>query len=231
MSRDQGSGKYILAIDLGTGGPKVGLVDQKGRVASSATASLQLFFLPGGGAEHDPAEWWSSVKACTKRVLEESKVPPAAIIAVAVTSLWSVTLPVDENGKPLMNVISWMDERGAQYNRKIVSGYPNIQGYKLGTLLKYIDLVGFPPTLKGPDALGHMLFIKREHPEIYQRTYKFFEPMDYINMILTGKFAATQNTALPMMMVDNRRLDPLDYDPCWSRLGELSVKSYPIYCL
>jgi hypothetical protein len=30
--------------------------------------------------------------------------------------------------------------------------------------------------------------------------------MDYINLRLTGKFAATQNTALPMMMIDNRRL-------------------------
>ena len=39
-----------------------------------------------------------------------------------------------------------------------------------------------------------MLFIKHERPEIYRRTYKFFEPMDYINMRLTGKFAATQNT-------------------------------------
>jgi len=58
-----------------------------------------------------------------------------------------------------------------------------------------------------------MLFIKHERPEIYRRTYKFFEPSDYINMRLTGKFAATQNTVLPMLVVDNRRLDRQDYDP------------------
>jgi xylulokinase len=127
--------------------------------------------------------------------------------------MWSVTLPVDENGEPLMHVMSWMDGRGAPYNREITRGFPNIQGFKLSTLLKYIDLVGFPPTLKGIDALAHMLFIKHERPEIYRRTYKFFEPMDYINMRLTGKFAATQNTVLPMLMVDNRRLDNQEYDP------------------
>jgi xylulokinase len=227
MLEENQVGKYVLAIDVGTGGPKVGLVDQKGRVISSASAPVQLFFLPDGGAEHDPAEWWSTITKCIKKVIHESGVTPMAIIAVAVTSMWSVTLPVDENGEPLMNVISWMDGRGAPYNRQIVKGFPNIQGYKLSTMLKYLDLVGFPPTLKGADALGHMLFIKNERPEIYRRTFKFFEPMDYINMRLTGKFAATQNTVLPMMMVDNRRLDVQEYDPWLLKTGGIDREKLP----
>ena len=227
MLDDQLSSKYVLAIDLGTGGPKVGLVDQEGRVASSASAPVQLFFLSDGGAEHDPAEWWSTITACAKKVIRESGVPSAAIIAIAVTSMWSVTLPVDENGEPLMNVMSWMDGRGAPYNREIVKGFPSIQGYKLSTMLKYLDIVGFPPTLKGADALGHMLFIKHERPEIYRRTYKFFEPMDYINMRLTGKFAATQNTVLPMIMVDNRRLDVQEYDPWLVKMGGIDREKLP----
>ena len=227
MLNDQLSSKYVLAIDLGTGGPKVGLVDQEGQVACSASASVQLFFLPDGGAEHDPAEWWATITGCMKKVIQTSGVSPSSIIAIAVTSMWSVTLPVDENGEPLMNVMSWMDKRGAPYNREVVKGFPNIQGYKLSTLLKYIDKVGFPPTLTGSDALAHMLFIKHARPEIYQRTYKFFEPMDYINLRLTGKFAATQNTVLPMMMLDNRRLDILDYDPWLLKMGGIDREKLP----
>ena len=227
MLEDKKSSKYVLAIDLGTGGPKVGLVDQEGRVASSASAPVQLFFLPDGGAEHDPAEWWSTVTSCVKKVIKASGVSPKEIIAIGVTSMWSVTLPVDENGVPLMNVMSWMDGRGAPYNRELVKGFPNIQGYKLSTMLKYLDLVGFPPTLKGADALGHMLFIKNERPEVYRRTYKFFEPMDYINMRLTGKFAATQNTVLPMMMVDNRKLDVQEYDPWLIKTGGIDREKLP----
>jgi xylulokinase len=227
MLGDKRKSKYVLAIDLGTGGPKVGLVDQEGRVASSASAPVQLFFLPDGGAEHDPAEWWSTVTSCVKKVLQASGVSTTEIIAIGVTSMWSVTLPVDENGKPLMNVMSWMDGRGAPYNRELVKGFPNIQGYKLSTMLKYLDIVGFPPTLKGADALGHMLFIKNACPEVYRRTYKFFEPMDYINMRLTGKFAATQNTVLPMMMVDNRRLDVQEYDPWLVKTGGIDREKLP----
>jgi len=225
MLEDGQSDKYILVIDLGTGGPKAGLVDQEGRVATWASAPVQLFFLPDGGAEHDPAEWWSSITTCVKKVLQKSGVPPKAVIAVAVTSMWSVTLPVDEHGRPLMNVMSWMDLRGAPYNRELVKGFPNVQGYKLSTLLKYLDRHGFPPS--PTDALGHMLFIKHERPEVYRRTYKFFEPMDYINMRLTGKFAATQNTVLPMLVVDNRRLDRQDYDPWLVKMSTIEREKLP----
>jgi xylulokinase len=225
MPGDKPSGEYVLVIDLGTGGPKAGLVDQKGGVAACASAPVQLFFLPNGGAEHDPAEWWSSIKSCVKQALRASGVPPKEIIAVAVTSMWGVTLPVDERGEPLMNAMSWMDTRGARYNREIVKGFPNVQGYKLSTLMGYLDRHGFPPS--PTDPLGHMLLIKHERPEIYERTYKFFEPMDYINMRLTGKFAATQNTMLPMLVVNNKRLDRTEYDPWLVKMSTIDPAKFP----
>jgi xylulokinase len=217
--------QYVLVIDLGTGGPKVGLVDQEGCLAAWTSAPVQVFFLPDGGAEHDPAEWWSSITTCVKQVLQSSGIPPKAVIAVAVTSMWSVTLPVDEHGHPLMNVMSWMDLRGARHNWKLVKGFPNIQGYKLTTMFKYLNRHGFLPS--PTDALGHMLFIKHERPEVYSRTYKFFEPMDYINMRLTGKFAATQNTVQPMLVVDNRRLDRQDYDPWLVKMSTIEREKLP----
>jgi xylulokinase len=227
MLQNEQPGKYVLAIDLGTGGPKIGLVDQRGRVICSASGPVQTIFLSGGGVEHDPAEWWSTIMTCAKKVIHESTVPSVSILAIAVTSMWSVTLPVDENGEPLMNAVSWMDERGGAYNRRIVEGFPSIQGYNLRILLKYINKVGFPPTLKGADALGHMLFIKHERPEIYRRTYKFLEPMDYLNMRLTGKFAATQNSVMPFMMVDNRRLNVQEYDPWLIQMGGIDREKLP----
>ncbi len=219
------SSKYVLGIDLGTGGPKVGLVDQDGHVVKSAVAPVQMLFLPDGGIEHDPVEWWSSIVSCVKSVMQSAAVDPKSVAAVGVTSMWSVIVPVDEKGQPLMNAISWMDRRGATYNHKLVQGFPNIQGYQLGTLLKYIDLHGFVPS--DTDSLGHMLFIKNERPEVYRRTYKFFEPMDYVNMRLTGKFTATQNTAIPLILVDNRRLDAVDYNPWMVEKSGLDREKLP----
>ncbi len=185
----------------------------------------QVFFLPGGGAEHDPAEWWSAIKACIKQVLHDSGVATKNIIAVAVTSMWGVTVAVDERGEPLMRAMSWMDVRGAKYNRELVRGFPMVEGYQLGLLLKYLDKHGFPPS--PTDPIGHMLWIKNERPEIYKRTYKFLEPVDYINMKLTGRFTATQNTVLPMLICDNRRLDRTEYDPWLVKTCTIDPAKFP----
>ena len=225
MSAEKQPGEHVLVIDLGTGGPKVGLVDQHGHVPACTFAPVRLFFLPDGGAENDPAEWWSSIKTCVKRVLQESGVAPKNIIAVAVTSYWGVTVPVDEHAKPLMNAMSWMDKRGIRYDQEIVKGFPNVQGYKLDVLLKYVDKHGFPPS--PGDALGHMLYVKHERPDLYKRTYKFFEPMDYINLRLTGRFAATQNTMVPMLVVDNRQLDRTEYDPWLLKMSTIDPDKFP----
>jgi xylulokinase len=227
MSETMQTGKCVLAIDLGTGGPKVGLVDEAARVISSRSGAVQVIFLPDGGVEHDPDEWWSVITRCVREVLQESGLSPGDIAAVAVTSMWSVTTPVDEQARPLMNTMAWMDGRGAPYNRRIMAGFPEVQGYQLTRLLKYLDICGFPPTLKGADALGHILFIKNERPEIYRRTYKFLEPSDFINFRLTGRCAATQNTALPLLMVDNRRLDQTDYHPWLVKMGGVDREKLP----
>jgi xylulokinase len=42
---------FVLAVDLGTGGPKVAVVSSAGRIAASASEPVGLRFLPGGGAE------------------------------------------------------------------------------------------------------------------------------------------------------------------------------------
>jgi len=78
----------------------------------------------------------------------------------------------------------------------------------LRKLRKWIKLTGMVPTHSGVDSLGHVLFIKNERPDIYAKTYKFLEPMDYLTACLTGKITATQKTMAPFMVMetrDNRR--------------------------
>ena len=42
----------VLAIDLGTGGPKVALVDTQGRTLAWRNSPVATTILDGGGAEH-----------------------------------------------------------------------------------------------------------------------------------------------------------------------------------
>ena len=70
----QPSTRYVLAIDLGSGGPKAAIVSDSGEVIASAEESIATQMLPNGGAEQDPEEWWNGAKKTAKKVIRESGV-------------------------------------------------------------------------------------------------------------------------------------------------------------
>ncbi len=49
------STRYVLALDLGSGGYKAAIVADSGEVIASADGDITTHLLPGGGAEQDPA--------------------------------------------------------------------------------------------------------------------------------------------------------------------------------
>ena len=221
------SERYILSIDLGTGGPKVALFSSVGQFIAYEYERNAVNLLPHGGAEQDPREWWRSIKAALQRLLARRLVPVEQIEALCCTSQWSGTVAVDRAGKPLMNAMIWLDSRGADYIRKVTSGLLKVQGYDLFKLLTWLGLTGGVPALVGKDPIAHILFIKHERPEIYQQTYKFLEPKDYLNLCLTGKFAASYDSITLHWLTDTRDLTKVDYSSRLLRLATLERDKFP----
>lgn len=218
---------YVLAIDLGGSGPKVALVDESGSVVSSVVYDIDTILYPDGGAEQDADIWWQKIIQAAKEVIRESRVAPERIIAIGCDSQWSLVVPVDEDCRPLMHAVHWMDTRGGPHNRKLVDGFPRVQGYGLGKLIRWIRSTGMAPTHSGADSLGHMLYIKNDCPEIYRKTHKFLEPMDYLTSRLTGRITATQKTMVPFMVVDNRKWGTQSYSRDLLRLTGLDESKLP----
>ena len=59
----------ILAIDLGTSGPKVALLSTRGVVLGGTSEPVPLHILPQGGVEQDPADWWRVLWSCFRHCL------------------------------------------------------------------------------------------------------------------------------------------------------------------
>jgi xylulokinase len=110
--------EYVVALDLGTSGLKVAVTTPRGEIVGSAVERYPLHVLDGGGVEQDPEDWWQAIARGTRRLLGESGVEPGRVVAVACSSQWSGTVPVDERGRPLMRAIIWMDSRGAEHSGK-----------------------------------------------------------------------------------------------------------------
>ncbi|MCH7836611.1 MAG: xylulose kinase, partial [Chloroflexi bacterium] len=203
--------KYLLAIDLGTGGPKVALISTDGEIIGHEFERTDLLLLPGGGAEQDPEDWWRATSTAAKRLLGRGLVPADRIVAISCTTQWMGTVAVDRDGNHLMNAIIWMDSRGAKYAKRITRGLVNVSGYGAGKLREWIRLTGGVPSRTGKDSLGHILYIQNEQPEVYRQTFKFLEPMDYLNLRLTGKAAASYDTITGHWLTDNRDLSKVKY--------------------
>ena len=90
--------EHVLAIDLGTGGPKAALVTATGTITAHEFEPTPLELLGGGGAEQDPDGWWAAITTAVRRLLEGGHVAVEDIAAVSVTSQWSGTVAVDAEG-------------------------------------------------------------------------------------------------------------------------------------
>jgi xylulokinase len=203
---------YILAFDLGTGGPKVALVSSDGDVIGHEVEKTELILLPGGGAEQDPADWWRAISTGARKLLARGLVPADRIVGIGVTAQWMGTVAIDRDGNHLANAIIWMDARGGKYARRITKGGPiNVSGYSIPKLRRWLSITGGLPSRTGKDSIGHILFIKNEWPDIYEQTYKFLEPMDYLNYRLTGIPAASYDTITGHWLTDNRDLSNVRY--------------------
>ncbi len=219
--------KYILAIDLGTSGPKTALFSTQGELIGSEFEETKVMLLPGGGAEQSPDEWWNTIETAAKRLLAKGLVPNDQIVAVASTAQWSGTVVVDRDGNALGNAINWMDARGAPYIHEMFGGPVKVGGYSLTKLVKWIQVTGGIPGNAGKDPLAHILYLKHVHPEIYQQAYKFLEPADYIGLRLTGNMAASFNSIVLHWLTDNRRINDIAYDEKLVRLSTIDPAKLP----
>lgn len=203
---------YVLAIDLGTSACKVALATGSGEILALEQEPVPLILLPDGGAEQDPGAWWAAIVRATRRLLDRGVVPPGGVAAVGCTSQWSGTVAVDRAGESIGNAIIWMDSRGAPYVRAVTGGLPRVEGYGLRKLVTWIRLTGGIPGRAGKDSIAHILFLKHERPQVYRAAHKFLEPKDYLNLRLTGRFAATFDSATLTWVTDTRRPDRIRYD-------------------
>lgn len=204
------SGDLCLAVDLGTGGPKVGLVGLDGRTYGQELHSVDTVFGPHRSAVQDPIAWWELICGAAKRLLSAPSAVPSRVAAVAITGQWASTVPVDANGTPTGPCITWQDMTGGRLVRERIGGH--VAGYRARAVLRWVRHTGGAPSLSGADPIGHMLAFAAEHPAEAAATRWYLEPVDYLTMRFCGEATASHASMQGAWLTDNRRLDTLSYD-------------------
>jgi xylulokinase len=216
-----------IGIDLGTSSVKIGLFDEKLRMIDRGREEYAIRYVGKNGAEQSATDWWNAIVKICGQIREKNIAEWNRVGFVGVTGQFSGTIAIDENGNTMRNPIIWLDSRGEEEIKKLISGFPSIAGYRIGRLITWLRLTGGAPAKSGKDSLAHILFLKANEPDVYSDAFKFLEPKDYINFKLTGKVASTYDTMILHWLTDNRDINNIKYDDKLLSIAEVEESKFP----
>lgn len=184
--------KYIITLDVGTTEVKVGLFDQLLSTKCMVNEEYSIENPQCNLFEVSPSTYFDKTISGIKEVIRRSKISPADVSVISVTSQGETLVPIDAAGKELHNAIVWFDGRAVEEAAYInnLLGKQNIYE-KTGTG----DVTGATPISK-------VLWFKNKLPDIYQKTHKFLLVLDYIIFKLTGEYLTDSSVSSSTGYVD-----------------------------
>ncbi|MDY3128198.1 MAG: glycerol kinase GlpK [Corynebacterium sp.] len=139
---------YVAAIDQGTTSTRCVIVDERGRICSSAQFEHQQIMPRQGWVEHDPREIWDNTRRAVAAALVEVDAAAEDIAAVGITNQRETAVVWDKvTGEPVYNAIVWQDTRTSGmfspadrwYSRTglLANSYP--AGPKIAWILDHVE--------------------------------------------------------------------------------------------
>lgn len=106
------SKQYLLAIDQGTTGTTVNILDLKGQSIANVNKEYRQIFPKPGWVEHNPEDIWKSVVDTIGLCLKRAKVRGSDVAAIGITNQRETVVVWDRKTlKPVYNAIVWQDRR------------------------------------------------------------------------------------------------------------------------
>lgn len=104
--------KVILAIDQGTTGSTIALMDTEGRLLTSVNHEFQQLFPQPGWVEHDPEDIWQSVLQGLTAVFASRQYDASDVLAIGITNQRETAVLWDSlTGQAVHNAVVWQCRR------------------------------------------------------------------------------------------------------------------------
>jgi len=170
--------KYVIGIDVGTTSIKGVLLNAGGEAVCFTQHEYQLDYKGTDRCELDPEIYWNTSSKSIRDLLSISKADPDSIVGISFSSQGETIIFLDKVGKPLCNAMVWLDNRSEMEAKEIESEF----GQE-----KILKITGQPEVVPTWPATK-ILWMKKNHPEIFSKTDKFLLVEDYLIYRLTGQF-------------------------------------------
>lgn len=187
------SGPYVLGLDGGTEGMRVGLFDALGRPVIFVREPYESTHARPGWAEQSPQDWWDCAVRGIRRVLQETRVDPASIAGMALACTSYTMVCSDRVGVPLRPAMMWMDVRARQEAEDIAATGDESLRY---TGYTHASAEWMP---------SKALWLKRHEPAIYSASAWISDYVEWMGFRLTGERAASVNSSAIRCYYDRLR--------------------------
>jgi glycerol kinase len=107
--------KHVVAIDQGTTGTTVLVLDEEMRIVGRETREFRQIYPQPGWVEHDPDDIWKSVEEALAGALRGSGIDAASVAAVGITNQRETAVVWERRTlRPARTAIVWQDRRTAE---------------------------------------------------------------------------------------------------------------------
>jgi glycerol kinase len=127
--------QYILAIDAGTTGITIVVIDYQGQICHREYSEFTQYYPQSGWVEHDADEIWQTTLKLIRLVF--ARYPAREFAGLGITNQRETTILWDkQTGKPIHKAIVWQCRRTMEYCDQLKSiGYSNIVKNKTGLVI------------------------------------------------------------------------------------------------
>lgn len=167
----------FLAVDLGSTNTKAALYDARLRCIAMQSTPVD-YIRKDGFVEFDVKEYLSRLFALIRSV--SASAASGERVCITLTGQAESLLLLDDNGLPLMNAISWMDERSIAECSEIDAVFSGDTCY---------ERTGQPATLPTWPATK-ILWLRKNKPDLFSKVATFALLKDYVVYRLTGQLFA-----------------------------------------
>ncbi len=176
MQREQ----LVLTIDFGTQSVRAMLFDKHGKDYGKEKVHFKepYFSKEIGWAEQTPEFYWEHLCLATNGLKAKCADLWEDIVAVSLTTIRDTAVIVDKEGKPLRDIILWLDQREVKDAEKTRFN----AGFK--SMLKLVKVYDMAVTQCRTSSCN---WVHENEPEVWNKMHKFLMFSGYMTYRLTGE--------------------------------------------
>jgi gluconokinase len=183
----------VLAVDVGTTSTKAVVFDRKGVRHGASEKGYPLLEPSPGQAVQNPAE----VTEAALDAIGEALSSGASVAGLAFSSAMHSLVGLDEDGKPVTQLLTWADDRATEQAERLRTEHPQLH-----------SRTGTPMHPMAP--LPKLVWFKENQPEVFARARRWVGIKELIVHRLTGAWVIDVSCASGTGLM---ALDSLDWDP------------------